>query len=367
MNEKENTQPAEVASPSSAIRSDKTIRAVIDTAVGRGQITIDQGEQIYWLHGHALDNNLQLPALSKQTGISKATLSQLFSGKYPADDWTQIVARIIQYRKQSDNLIKSADVGFIETTTAKLIFKVCKQALYDNMPAYIYGASQLGKTRALEEFVRRCNSPAIKYLRCRSGMTKARLARLLGRTCHLRNLDRLSSSDIIDGVVASLNDSSLLILDEFHMCLNTVKPDVSRQLVEFIREIFDLTHCGLVLCASKVGLTTFEEGPNRQMFDQMRRRGILKIVLPDVPPVKDINDFSRAFKLPCPHGEELNFIKSLIRVRGLGVFASYLSVARRKVEAHNAKNPDQPKTLDWAFFLELANGFEALSNIDAEY
>ena len=363
----QNTTTADDPSASSAIRTDASVRSVIDRAIDRGQITPDQGEQIFWLHGHSLSHNLTLPLLSRQTGISKATLSLLFSGKYPADDWTQIIARIIKYREQSDNLIKTADVGFIETTTAKLIFKLCKQALYDNMPAYIYGASQLGKTRALEEFVRRCNSPAIKYLRCRSGMTKARLARLLGRACHLRNLDRLSSADIIDGVVASLNNSSLLILDEFHMCLNTVKPDVSRQLVEFVREIFDLTHCGLVLCSTKVGLAAFEEGPNRLVFDQMRRRGILKVVLADVPPVKDINDFARAFDLPCPHGDELAFIKSLIRVRGLGVFASYLSNARRKIDAHNMKSPDEPLTLDWSYFLKLAKGFEALSNIEAEY
>ena len=368
MNENEtNTTPADDASASSAIRSDETIRAVIDRAIARGQITTDQGEHIFWLHGHALDNNLPLPALSKNTGISKTTLSQLFSGKYPAEDWTQIIARIIKYREVSDSQIKSTDVGFIETTTAKLIFKLCKRALYDNMPSFIFGASHLGKTCALEEFVRRCNSPAVKYLRCRSGMTKARFARLIGRTCHLRNLDRLSSSDIIDGITASLNDSSLLILDEFHMCLNTVKPDVSRQLVEFVREIFDLTKCGLVLCATKVGLTALEEGPNRLVFEQLRRRGTLKLVLADVPPVKDINDFARAFSLPLPHGEELQFIKSLIRTRGLGVFCAYLSNARRKVESHNAKHQDSPIALDWPLFLEHAQGFEALSNIEAEY
>lgn len=365
---KENTSPAaEEASASMAIRTDATVHSVIDRAVANGQITADQGEQIFWLHGHSLDHSLTLPQLSRNTGISKATLSQIFSGKYPAEDWTQIIARIVKYRKESDDLIRNADCGFIETTTAKLIFNLCKQALYDNMPSFIYGASHLGKTCALEEFVRRCNSSAIKYLRCRSGMSKTRLARLLGKCCHLRNLDRLSSNDIIDGVVASLNDSSLLILDEFHMCLNTVKPDVSRQLVEFIREIYDLSKCGLVLCSTRVGLAALEDGPNRLVFDQLRRRGILKVVLADVPPVKDINDFSRAYNLPCPHGDELLYVKSLIKTRGLGVFCAYLANARRKIDNHNAKNPDDQKTLDWDYFLALAKGFESLSNIEPEY
>ena len=359
--------PNEETSASLAIRSDATVRTVIDRAIDRGQLTPEQGEQVFWLHGHAMEHNLTLPLLSKQTGISKATLSQVFSGKYPADDWTQIIGRIMKFRQQSDSMIRAAEVPFIETTTAKLIFKLCKQALYDNMPAFIFGSSHLGKTFSLLEFVRRCNSPAIKYLRCRSGMTKTRLARLLGKCCHLRNLDRLSSTDIIDGVIASLNDSSLLILDEFHLCLSTVKPDISRQLVEFVREIYDLSHCGLVLCSTKVALTSLEDGPNRLVFEQLRRRGILKVVLADVPPVKDINDFARAFDLPCPHGQELAFAKSLIKMRGLGVFVAYLTNARRKVEAHNLKNADKPITLDWTYFLQLARGFEALSNIEAEY
>lgn len=367
MTEENKTEPSEAAPSSLAIRTDKTARDVIDRAIARGQLTPEQGEHVFWLHGHAVDNDLALPQLSKMTGISKATLSQVFSGKYPADDWSQIVARIIQFRKQSDNLIRSADVGFIETTTAKLIFKTCKRAMYDNMPAFIFGASHLGKTRSLEEFVRRCNTPAVKYLRCRSGMSKTRLARLLGKTCHLRNLDKLSSNDIIDGVVASLNDSSLLILDEFHMCLNTVKPDVSRQLVEFIREVFDLSHCGLVLCSTDVGLTVFEDGPNKLSYDQLRRRGIIKLVLAEVPPVKDINEFSKSVGLPCPHGEELEYVKSLIKLRGLGVFIAYLTKSKRQIDAYNLKHVDSPMTLDWPYFLELARGFEALSCIQAEY
>ena len=368
MSEQKTSEATKEPSASLQIRSDETMRDIIDRAIDRGQLTTEQGEHVFWLHGHSIKNNLSLPELSKATGISKATLSQVFSGKYPADDWSQIVARILSYRKQSDSLVLSADVGFIETTTAKLIFKCCKRAMYDNMPAFIFGASHLGKTRSLEEFVRRCNSPAIKYLRCRSGMSKTRLARLLGKTCNLRNLDKISSNDIIDGVVASLNHSSLLILDEFHMCLNTVKPDVSRQLVEFIREVYDLSHCGLVLCSTDVGLTSFEEGPNKLSFDQLRRRGILKVVLADVPPVKDINEFCRAFGLSYPHGEELVFVKSLIKLRGLGVFIAYLSNARRSIDAINAKaSTTQPMQLDWPYFLKLSKGFEALSNIEAEY
>ena len=51
MKENENTDDA---SASMAIRTDATVRAVIDRAVDHGQITADQGEQIFWLHGHGL-------------------------------------------------------------------------------------------------------------------------------------------------------------------------------------------------------------------------------------------------------------------------------------------------------------------------
>jgi len=355
----------EIANASAAIRTDATVRAVIDHMLELKRITPEQGELIFWFHGYGLMHGLTNTELSARSGISKTTISQIFSGKYIADDWTPICHRIEAFRKTSDNEVRLANAGFIATSIACTIHQVCDNALHDGMPAFIYGASQIGKTRSLLEYVRKANTSSVKYLRCRSGMTKCRLARLLGEVCHLRNLRQLSSNEIIDGVASSLNSSSLLILDEFHMMTETVSSDVSRQLVEYVREIYDLTHCGIVTAATKIGLIDLEEGPNRLLFDQFRRRGILKVSLPDVPPVKDINAFAKHFGLPIPHGDELKYLKTLIRSRGLGVFVAYLSKASAKVKQANERGGD--KTLDWAFFQKLSNGFEALGNIESEY
>jgi len=356
----------ESANASAAIRTDASVRQVIDHMIELKKITPDQGELIFWFHGYGLNRGLSNAELSATSGISKTAISQLFSGHYPANDWAAMCGRIQSFRKVCDTEVRAANVGFIETEIASTIFSVCDNARHDGMPAFIYGASQIGKTRSLMEYVRQANTPSVKYLRCRAGMTKARLARLLGEACHLRKLDRLTSNEIIDGVAESLNSSSLLILDEFHMMTETVKNDVSRQLVEYVREIYDLTKCGMVTAATKVGLIDLEEGPNRMLFDQFRRRGIIKVVLPDVPPVKDINAFAKAYGLTIPHGDELKFAKTLIRQRGLGVFNAYLTKARNKVEAANRKSPGSA-TLDWATFQKLSNGFEALGNIENEY
>ncbi len=356
----------ETANASAAVRTDASVRKMIDHAVEVKRITPEQGETIFWFHGYAMNRGLSNSELAAASGISKTAISQIFSGHYPADDWSAMCVRISQFRKMCDSEVRNAKVGFIDTEIASTVFQVCDNARHDGMPAFIYGASQIGKTKALMEYVRRANNPCVKYLRCRAGMTKSRLARLLGETCHLRKLDRLSSNEIIDGVADSLDSSSLLILDEFHMMTETVKSDVSRQLVEYIREIYDLTKCGMVTAATKVGLMDLEEGPNRLLFDQFRRRGILKVVLPDVPPVRDINAFAKAYGLPIPHGEELRFVKGLIKQRGLGVFSAYLAKAQGKVNAANKKTPGSA-TLDWAYFSALANGFEALGCIEAEY
>ena len=129
--------------------------------------------------------------------------------------------------------------------------------------------------------------------------------------------------------------------------------------MEFIREIYDRTGCGLVMSATKVGLSGLEGGKNRLLFDQLRRRGVVKVVLPDAPPVRDINTIARTFELPLPAGEDLRAIKSLIATRGLGVFLKYLQKAYAVTKKRKAE-------LTWDAFRRVANGYLALEHMEQE-
>ena len=114
-----------------------------------------------------------------------------------------------------------------------------------------------------------------------------------------------------------------------------------------------------MLSGTKVGLEGLEGGKNKLLFDQLRRRGVVKVVLPDVPPVRDINTIARTFDLSLPTGEDLRYIKQLIQTRGLGVFIKYLQKAYAVTK--KAKSP-----LTWDAFQRVANGYLALAHMKTE-
>lgn len=348
-----------VGKPNGApVRTDGQVQAVIRQLVALKKIDEEQGQLLFWLHGFGQDKNISDANLSAMMKVSQAAVSQLFSGKYAAENWTPMIDRIRALKDVEEEELKKLNLGFVMTHTAKTIFSVCESAMTDGMPAFIFGASQIGKTTALEEFQRQHNHGRTKYLRLGSGWTKVRTVRELGRACKVRNLIKKRTWEVEESIFESLNRYNLLIIDEFHLAMETVNDATSREIVEFIREVYDRTHCGLVLSATKVGIQDLEEGRNALLFDQLRRRGVVKVVLPDVPPLKDINAIARSFNLELPKAEILTKVKQLLKTRGLGVFVKYLQKAHALAGA---------EPLTWDRFFYVNDGYAALADLKSEY
>lgn len=359
-------------------RTDATVQEAIRGAIQRKRITAEQGNEIFWLHGYGMSHNLTNEELAKELGkYDKSTVSLIFSGNYTAQDWTPVVRVIEALHRRITNEVKKIDVGFIETDTAKTIWKVCDNAFYDHMPAFIDGASQIGKTRSLEEYVRRNNNPAIKYMYCPPGLTPHGFARRLAKVCNCRNLKSKTAAELVDEIGRSFSMNSLLILDEFAHCTSTVSDRTSKILVDFVRTIYDLSHCGLVVSYTQSGREDLETGKNHVFFQQFFRRGVLHVGLPEVPSVKDINAFSKAFGLEPPKGEVLAYVKDINRLHGLSTFLAYLNKAASITAAKNRKAEDaateagakdfKPDPLTWDFFLATARGFQSLRHMKADY
>ena len=217
----------------------------------------------------------------------------------------------------------------------------------------------MGKTTALLEFQRRNNHGRTRYIALMAGWTRARfvheLARMLGNGVKATKLWAQE-----DAIFGGLNRYNLLIVDEFHEALLTLEERAAVSLVEFIRGIHDRTGCGLVLSSTKLGLEKLESSKYQKVFEQHQMRGVVKVVLPDVPKVKDINDFARSFELPIPSGALLADIKQLLKTRGLGVFVKYLQKAY--AIASSAK-----RELAWSDFNAVAAGYAQLERLKNDY
>ena len=88
-------------------------------------------------------------------------------------------------------------------------------------------------------------------------------------------------------------------------------------------------------------------------------RSIIKAVLPDRPPVRDLNLIARTFDLPVPIGDDLKRVKTLVGTYGLDRFFAYLQ--KTYALTKKAKEP-----MTWAAFAKVMNGYLALANMKTE-
>ena len=335
------------------------VRAAIKQAVAMDRLSEEDGEEIFWLYSYAQEYHLREGDLADKVGVDKTTLYRVFRGNYGAASWANVVKAIRDFKTVAIEEMKKKNIGIIETEVKKTVFSACQAALNDGMPAFIYGASQIGKTTALLEFQRLNNHGRTVYLRMGSGWTRPRLVRELAVKFG-NGVKATKCWALEDAIFGSLTRYNLLIIDEFHLALETSSEASAKAMMELIREIYDRTGCGLVMASTKVGMAGLEGGKNQMLFDQLRRRGVVRVVLPDAPPVRDINTIARSFELPIPSGETLADIKRLIRGRGLGVFIKYLQKAYSLTR--KSQNP-----LSWDVYRKVVNGYLALGAMKTEY
>lgn len=326
--------------------------------IAEGKVDDDGADAIYWLYQFAQEKGLSYDGCGQMVGISGTTVFHLFHADYAAG-YDKMVQTILKFKKIEDERSKQKSVGFVKTWTAEQVFAVCESALYDGLPAFIYGSSQTGKTTALLEFQRTHNHGTTKYVRMGVRWNKRRLVRELAQACKCFS-EKAHGEQLEERIMKSINDRMLLIVDEFHLALETTTDLAAKEIVEFIREIYDRTGCGLVVCGTKVAETGLESGRNMLLFDQLRRRGLVKLVLPDVPRKVDVNRFAREFSLPAPAGELFDGVKTILKRYGLGMYVKYLRKA-------DALARDAKETMTWDHFKAVADGYAGLARIGNDY
>ena len=328
-----------------------TVKTALARLAQTGQIDAAQEGLVWWFYCHARESNWRLRDAADAIGRDKTTVHRLFNGSYGAG-YGGLVDEIARYKKIADERAKRRDIGFVETSTWVKVEAVCRNALYDSMPAFIYGASQIGKTASLLEYARRNNHGQTKYIRMPAAPTFQFAVKTVADACFIstrQNMD-LTRRRIMDAV----DDRTLVVVDEFHQCMSTTSDLVARKVVEFLREVYDRTGCGIVLCGTRVFRDEFERGRQALVFDQFRRRGMLELTLPDTPPKGDIVKIAKAFDLPAPEGAVLDAIRSMLQESGVGKYIKYLQYAHRLAAGRRA-------ALSWEHFAQAYNGIKSLS------
>jgi DNA transposition AAA+ family ATPase len=244
---------------------------------------------------------------------------------------------------------------FIPTELTAKIWKVCDAAREFQKIAFIFGDQQIGKTEALKAYRdthAHHHGPTI-YVRVPAGGALGSFLLALARP--LRIGENLPATRLRERIKAACADRLLLIVDEAHTCIKEAgRSQNSVQTIDYLREIFDETQCGLVICSTNIFRDAMDRGPVEKILRQTRRRRLCALQLPNVPARADLNTFAAAYGLPPAAGPARDLETRLIQTEALGMWLTLLRMG--------AKIATQRKTrLKWEHVLTAHAGLQQMA------
>lgn len=316
-------------------QSAETVAIALEKFVDEGRITASEKGLVLWFFGHCKDRRLSLAECGKEIHYNAATVSRLFRGNYEGS-LDNVMKAIRSYKQIIDERAKMSGDEFIETSIWKSIRSTCELALLRHAPVRVIGVSQIGKTCALLEYKRR-SEYLVRYVRIPAAPSFKVCVEAIANACGVTTRGRVEETR--KRVVQSLDHNTLLIVDELHELAISAGPTVAMRVMEWIRELYDVSGCGLVVCGTKVMEDDLMNGPAAGWLDQFQQRCIKVLSLPNRLPDTDIILTAKTYGFPEPPETYMIGLRELRMNR--------LTVALNLASDVAAKR-DQPKT--WELF-----------------
>lgn len=295
-------------------------------------------------------NNWTLSSIAKKLNVSETTVHRVLSGTYTGRKSKYIsqiesISRIYQNR-----MLSGQKLPFIETKLARWIMRLAELTHSNRYASIIIGESQWGKTEAIKEYARR-NPEKVILVRC---PVSASPSRILKRICQAMGLVCGQSAEaMIYHITQRLTEDHLLIVDEIHHILDSDRQ--GRKCVEQIRELYDMSGCGLFLVATPVFEKALKSGPLAGVLEQLGKRNASHSwKLPETIADEDLRAIWQHYEFPKPTVGELNVLRELAKETGFGMFIKRIVLAYQECK----KAGLQPTWADFASAHRQMKGLE---------
>jgi len=328
-----------------------TVTQALNRLVAEGELNEAGRAEVQWLYSYAMENSFTLEDAGKAINMDSSTVFRLFTGRYGAR-YDGLVEAVKKYRALVTARGNRRKVEFIETTSWQKIEAACRHALVGQMPVFIFGDSQVGKTTCLKEFARRNNHGQSKYLDIPAGATFSAVMREVARVCYIST--KLRDAELTPRIIKAITGNMLLIVDEIHRPFVTSSRTTAVRVMEWFRDLYDKTQCGIVFSGTNIGLEELYNGPSAPVLEQFRRRGIIQLELPPTPPKADVARFAKAFGLPPPEGTAADLITTMLKRSGLKQYVVFLQSASNLTA-------NQKKPISWDHFVAAHDKIQSLN------
>lgn len=270
-------------------------------------------------------------------GMSATTVSRVRRGIYEGD-LSAVAERAALALRLWAERAACQGVPFIQTTVAKKVFAACDFALTRQTPVILTGLSQMGKTTAIERYAAESDA-VVRVVRMPAATSFQEFCDALADALMLPRQKNLTERR--RKIMGSLNARTLLIIDELHELVVSATRRQTRRVVEYLRECYDRSRCGLLLCGTDAVETDLLSGPDAGLLDQIVQRAI-NVRLPRTIPLEDVQAVAASVGLPTAIPEAVRRELRTLRMNRLTLLCAMAAEAARR---HN-------RPLDWELFLK---------------
>lgn len=325
----------QTGNPAPISMSADTIAQDLQRLVDDGAITGGDKALLLWLFREAKSKGYSLGDIGRQIGYDTTTVSRLFRGRYEGN-LDNVMSAVRRYKHLVDERGRMVRADFVETSIWTKVRDTCDLALVHQMPAIIMGVSQIGKTTALEEYARR-SEYNVRLVRIPAAPGFRGVIEAVADACNVTT--RCTTELLRRRVARSLDQHSLLIVDEFHQLAISAGSHSGLKCAEWLREVADTSGCGVVYCGTHAVDNDLINGPLKGWMEQIRERVIKRTRLPDRLPDGDIRLVAKAYSMPEPDDTVMPLLRTMRMNRLVKTMMLAGNLARR-----------QQRTLDWTLF-----------------
>lgn len=317
--------------------------------------TPEQAETLRFWFYLGKQNSWSLKDLEKKSGASSTTITRLFRNLYEGD----VDGQIAKLTKARENFAESAEnPDFIPTSLSKVFFAACEKTRGLANVTLMWGAMGIGKTTIAEEYQRQNNHGKTILIRFPVGASFAYFVQCVAKATGVATRSQ-SQFHMREKIIATLAAGKRLVLvDELHQAFLTTRGDTAVRCCEFLRELKDLSGCGLVLIGTELLQKEFFSGIHKASLAQLVDRGTVQIPLKSKPTDSDVKKFLAHYDLAWPgpgDGAAASILNDVLQSSGLRKLTMHL---RDGLAFANKR--DEPYT--WFHFTAAHDAIKSLSN-----
>ena len=238
------------------------------------------------------DNNMSFTKIAKAMGVGASTLSEWRKGTYSGDNeaFSEKVSDFLDRHKRKIKRINFS----VNTETKKRVFHVLntiKKYVSSNITegiiesskiGYIYGRAGLGKTHALQEWLKTYGGRGV-LITAENGISSVGLIKKIAKEL---KLDTTGSSETLKDRIKDaikLTETIIIIDEGEHLKAN---------VIDIVRSIADLTGVGVVIAGTEVLKSKILS--RKKEYEYLYSRAVVNISLKDLA-IDDVSNIVKEF------------------------------------------------------------------------